>query len=290
MTADIFPGIIVGLREGLEAFLIISVILEYLNKLKKPEYKKTVFFGVGAGIAGSFVFGLVLWAITVYVSRLGNSVSKIWESAASLVALIFISTFIYWMMVHGRSMVKEVRKSVDTHLSKIGLIVLSSVVVLREGAEIALFAFTAVDKQSYTLGIIIGLVIAAVIAFIVYRSLVKLNLRIIFNITLVYLILQAGYLIGYSIHELLSALKDLSYISTGSLLLTEVYTFKDTILDHKTGVIGIIVNVLIGWYSRPEVIQFVLYTGYIGLNFFLWRRISVKEKTQSTILNAQAEF
>jgi high-affinity iron transporter len=278
MNVDIIPGFIVGLREGLEAFLIITVILEYLNKTNRKGFKKTVLYGTGTGIAGSVVIGLILRAISSYVIQSGSSVSKLWESLASLAALIFISTFIYWMIVHGHTMVEDVKKSVDRRLSSAGVFILSVMVVLREGAEISLFAFTALDKQAYTFGILIGIVVAGGLAYLVYRSLVRLDLRVIFRITLVYLILQAGYLLGYSVHELLSALKDIGKLAKESPLLIKVYDFKNTIMDHKTGTMGVLLNVLVGWYSRPEILQFVLQVGYVAAGFSIWKKAANGKK------------
>lgn len=277
---DIFPGAITGFREGMEAFLVIGVMIEYLNRLNRKDLKKNIQAGMFSGIAVSAALGLMLWGLTVLIGQSGDTVSKLWESLASLLALVFLSTFIYWMMAHGRNMVSEIRSSMDHKLSATGLFFMAAVMVLREGVEIALFAFTSVNKQSYIGGIIIGLVVSAVLAYLLYRALVKVNLGLIFNLTLGYLILQAGYLLGYSIHEFLSASKALGLIPAESALYSTVYNFRDTILDHKQGALGVPLNILIGWYSKPEVIQFVLQTGYILINSALWLHIRKKENRE----------
>ena len=103
---------------------------------------------------------------------------------------------------------------------------------------------------------------------------VKVNLAVIFNITLAYLILQAGFLLGYAIHEGLSFFKSTNIINESSMILNKVFNFQDTLLDHKTGAVGIPLYVTLGWYSRPEWIQFIsqyLYT--LGL-FGFWYKSS----------------
>ncbi len=280
MFVDLFPGTITGFREGMEAFLVIGIMLEYLNKIKRKELKKNIQIGMFSGIIGSAVIGLLLWGITVIMGEAGNVVSKLWESLASLLALVFLSTFIYWMMNHGRNMVNEVQNSMKSKLSALGLTIMAAIMVLREGAEIALFAFTSVNKQSYIVGIFIGLIISAIMAYLIYKSLVKVNLKLIFNVTLGYLVLQAAYLLGYSIHEFLSASKALELINSDSILLVKLYNFQNTVLDHKTGILGIPLNILIGWYSRPERIQFIFQSSYIVVNFLLWLQILKKDRLQ----------
>jgi high-affinity iron transporter len=276
MFTQIIPGLIIGFREGMEAFLIIGIMLQYLTKIEKPELKKNVSSGLFAGIGGSIVFGLILWGISSLMGQSGGAVSKLWESGASLAALVFISTFIYWMMKHGSTITGDVESEVSRNLSSKGLFALSTVMVLREGAEIALFAFTAVDKQVYLLGTLAGLAVAAVLAVLINRSLVRVRLSVIFNITLAYLILQAGYMLGYSVHEFLSALKTLGHIGGDSIVLTKVFNLSETVFNHKSGALGVPMNFLLGWYSKPEVIQFIAQYGFTTAAFIIWVRVTGK--------------
>lgn len=283
MFTDIFPGMVTGFREGMEAFLVIGVMIEYLNKIKRSELKKNIQIGMFSGIIGSVAIGLALWGVTILIGQSGSIVSKLWESLASFLALTLLTTFIYWMMKHGRNVVREVHSSMDTKLSATGLMIMAAVLVLREGVEIALFAFTSVNKSSYIMGIFTGLIISAVLAYLIYKSLVKVNIGLIFNITLAYLILQAGYLLGYSIHEFLSASKALELISGDSSLFIKAYNFQDTILDHKTGILGVPLNILVGWYSRPERVQLLFQSSYVVANFIIWFKIIQNDKREKAI-------
>jgi high-affinity iron transporter len=107
---------------------------------------------------------------------------------------------------------------------------------------------------------------------------------LIFRITLAYLILQAGFLLGYSIHEGLSAMKGYTLLSKDSLILNKAFNLSNTIFNHKDGFLGLPLNVLLGWYSKPEWIQFIVqYTYTIGI-FTFWffnNRKQSKEKTVS---------
>lgn len=254
----LLPGIIMGFREGLEAFLVVGVIIHYLDKVNLNKLKSCVSYGASAGIAISVFVG---WLIHLAGTYLGNIsvLAKMWESMASLAALSLITTFIVWMINHGRNMIGHVQEQVSSNLSKMGIFLISTTVIAREGVEIAIFAYAG--KYTF-ISIFIGIMAALLLAILVVRSLVKIDIGLIFRVTIVYLILQAGYLLGYGIHEGLSAMKDMGYLGKNSALLTRVFDVSSGMFDHKTGSIGLLLNVFFGWYSRPEWLQFIAQYGY----------------------------
>ena len=276
-TASLIQGAIIGFREGLEAFLIIAIMLEYLNKTKQPLFKRNVKQGLVIGLFVSVLFGVALFFVASALGQSSDILAKAWESLVSLLAMLLITTFIVWMIKHGRHMINDIEQSTQSHLSSKGLIVLAAVMVAREGAEVVLFMVASTDKVSYVLGIAVGLVVSAALAFLVYKSLIKVNLSVIFNITLAYLILQAGFLLGYAVHEGLSFFKSTGVMLESNPLFIKLYDLKATLLDHKTGAVGIPLYVLFGWYSRPEWIQFVLQYLYTFSLFAVWLRYARKK-------------
>lgn len=256
--SQLFPGLIMGFREGLEAFLVVAIIFRCLDKLGQQSLRKYVFYGVFGGVAVSLLFGAILNALEGLVGTAGI-MAKIWESGASLIALGLVTTFILWMIKNGRDMAEHVRTSVDENLSPLGILVVALVMVAREGVEISIFAFAGQYPVIPVLG---GIAAALALTVLISLALVKVNLKVLFGLTLVYLIIQAGYLLGYGIHEGLSAMKDSGYIAKDSILLTRVFDLSKTILDHKAGAVGLPLNVLLGWYSRPEWVQLIAQYGY----------------------------
>jgi len=109
------PGMIMGFREGLEAFIIVVVMLQYLNHIQKQAHKKYVFHGVFSGVAASLLIGSALYLLSLELNQT-DEIAKIWESIASLMALILITFFIVWMIKHGRNMVSEVQDQVNQNL------------------------------------------------------------------------------------------------------------------------------------------------------------------------------
>jgi len=197
------PGLIMGFREGLEAFLIVVIILQYLNHTKQFKLKKNVYYGALSGIIASIGIGAGLYLISTFIEKT-DEIAKIWESGASIIALLLITTFIFWMMKHGQNMIGEVEDKVKQNLSTSGLFSVAFIMVVREGAEIAIFTFAG----KYTLlSILTGILISLILAYLVYRALININIKMLFNITLAYLILQAGFLFGISILEGIFAIK-----------------------------------------------------------------------------------
>ncbi len=270
----VFQGAIMAFREGLEAFLVIVILLKFLEKTRNHQFKKNVWYGLGAGIVISLFFGAVLGAISSLIGGTDATV-KLWESAASFIAVIFIITFIIWMIKNGAKLKQRVEDQAAMRLSQKGIFLVALFMVLREGVEIALFQFAG---RYSVLSIIIGLVLAVIFVLLIYFSLIKVKLQTIFNITLAYLILQAGFLLGYSIHEGLSAAKELELLSSGSLIFLKAFDLSGTIFNHKEGILGLPLYVTIGWYSKPEWIQFILQYGLTGFLFLFWYLKDPREK------------
>jgi high-affinity iron transporter len=264
------PGFVLGLREGLEAFLVISVMAKFLERAGRPDLKVSVRNGLIIGVVGSIALGLALWFVAAILDNSSSAVAKVWESVASLAAMVLLTTFILWMMRHGKTIVSDVQRQVGAALSRAGVLGLAVVVVLREGAEIVLFAFASVHTEHFLVGIVVGVVASALLAYLFFLSLIRVNLGILFRVTLVYLVLQAGYLLGYAIHELLSTMKTLGLLATDSALQVKAFDLQGGLLDHKEGAVGIALNVLVGWYASPEWIQFALHYAYVLGMFLLW--------------------
>ena len=247
------PSFVMGFREGLEAFLLIVIIFKYIIKIDKAHLKNKVIQGGFAGFAVSIVLGLLLSVFAEYLGGV-SSLTKLWESAASLIALLLVSVFIVWMIRHGSDISAHVKDQVDNSISPNALFWIAFIVIAREGTEISIFSFAG--KYPFEI-VSMGVISALILSVLIFYSLLKVNLSLLFKITLAYLILQAGFLLGYSLHEGFSALKEYDLISPHSFVFSKAYDVADTIFSHKDGFFGIPLHVLFGWYSKPEWIQFI---------------------------------
>lgn len=266
---DSFPqAIIMAFREGLEGFLIVTILLKFLDKTGNSQFKKQVWVGVFAGVMTSLAVGLLLMWLSTYMGGL-KTTAKIWESVAGLVAVILVTTFIVWMIQHGSKIKDHIEHEIAGNLTGKGIILLVLFMVAREGTEIAIFSFAG---KYPVLPVLIGLALSLILVLLINYSLVRVNLKTIFTITLAYLVLQAGYLLGYSLHEGLSALKSLDQLSGEHFVFNKAFDLSKTALNHKQGMIGVPLNVLLGWYSKPEWIQLILQYAYTLMLFGYWHR------------------
>ena len=183
------------------------------------------------------------------------------------------------MLKHKDSIVGDIRQKISISITSTAIISLAAIMVAREGAEIALFVFAASEQVSYLVGTLVGVLLSGGLTYLIYKSLIKVNLRVIFGITLIYLILQAGFMLGYSFHELFSWLKAEAILDSSHWIYTKAFDLSNTFLYHKEQPVGIFLYVTIGWYSKPEVFQFVIQYLYTGILLFLYFRVSRRSKS-----------
>ena len=261
-----FPSFIMGFREGLEAFLLIAITLKYITKIDKGHLKNKVLQGGITGLIISIFLGLMLSQFSEYLGGV-SSLTKLWESVASFIALLLVSVFIIWMIRHGSNMSKFVENELSQNISTNALFWISFIIIAREGTEIAIFSFAG--KYPYEI-VGMGVLTSLILSIFIFFSLVKVDLSVLFKITLAYLILQAGFLLGYSLHEGFSALKGYSMIASDNYIFEKAFNFSNTLLSHKDGVFGIPLHVLFGWYSKPEWIQFIVQYLFTFSMFGYW--------------------
>ena len=255
-------GLLTGLREGVEAALIVSIILAYLAKTGNSRHFDKIWLGTGAAIAVSVAVGLILF---VTIGGLEEPAEQIFEGAAMLLAAAVVTWMLFWMRRTAASVKGELQASVDRRLvegSIWGLAVLAFTAVIREGIETSLFlmaqaqAATQADGNAFAtlFGALIGLVIAAVIGYGFYKGARVINLRTFFQWTGVALVFIAAGLLSHGIHEFIEA----GVIGFGTATAFDISGF----LGHEEG-IGQWLRAIFGYSANPEWITFVAWLAYI---------------------------
>jgi len=257
-----FPSFLLALREGLEAALIIGIVLSVLKKVGKPQFSKSVWIGAGSAALLSLIVALVLNALG---TSFEGAAEEIFEGFAMLVAAGVLTWMIFWMQRQARSMQTEleadVRQAVLSQNSK-ALFLLAFMAVLREGIELALFltAATATTSAQQTLvGGILGLVTAVVLGWLLFATTVQLNLKAFFQVTSVLLILFAAGLVAHGVHEF----NEVGWIPG---VIEHVWDMNH-IIDEK-GTFGLMLKALFGYNGNPsltEIIAYVLFFGAITM-------------------------
>ena len=257
MTAvGIIPSLVIGVREGIEAALVIGIILGYLVKIQRGGLKRYVYSGtiaaflVSAGVAGALI------ALTWEFQGVGQ---QLFEGITMLVAVTVLTSMVLWMIQAARSIKVHVQERIDAVLRQsevLGLALLSFVIVLREGVETALFVFGAGALTSpfeAVLGVGLGLFIAGVIGVGIIRVSWRLNLRRFFQVTGVFLVIVAAGLFSNAVLELREAL---------GWQLLPVYNLTAIFPANETNTAGYLLRGIIGYSDAPTLVEVAAYFGY----------------------------
>ncbi|ALV39184.1 iron uptake transporter permease EfeU [Streptomyces sp. CdTB01] len=205
MWDNALPSFLIGLREGLEAGLIISVLVATLVRSGHRSRLPHVWTGVAAAIGVSMGFGAVL---TFTSAGLSGQAQEAFGGVLSVVAVAFVTAMVFWMRRSARSFSGELKEKVSAALGMGAgvLIVTSFLAVGREGLETALFLWTtgqtAGDSTGPLIGAGAGLFLAAAACWGLYRRVLHLNLTRFFTITGAALIVIAAGVLGYGLHDL----------------------------------------------------------------------------------------
>ncbi|MEU6658079.1 iron uptake transporter permease EfeU [Streptomyces sp. NPDC046821] len=205
MWDDTFPSFLIGLREGLEGGLIVSILVATLAKADARSRLPQVWTGVLAAIALAMSFGAVL---TFTAASLSATAQETFGGTLSLIAVAFVTAMVFWMRRSARSLSGEIKEKVTGALSMgAGVLILTSFLAVgREGLETALFLWTTAQAAGGSAGPLtgaaVGLVLSAVLCWGLYRRVLKINLTKFFTATGAVLIVIAAGVLGYGLRDL----------------------------------------------------------------------------------------
>ncbi len=274
-----FVSFLLALREGLEAALIIGVLLGTLKKINKPEFRKAVWFGTGLAILTSGVGGYLL-------NRLGagfeGRAEEIFEGTTMLLAAGVLTWVILWMGKYSRGINEKLSSDVQlavSNRSNLALFSLSFLAVIREGIELAFFlAAVSLDAGGVEVLVGAGLGLAAVvgISVLLFRSLIQLNLARFFQVTSIILVLFAAGLVAHGVHE----------FNEAGLIPPVIDHLWDInhILDEKS-TLGGLFKTLLGYNGNPSLTEVISYILYFIILVFTGFRDKLMEYPQKKIRN-----
>src|SRR3989338_2158643 len=262
-------------RETLEASLVVGIVLGYLAKTNNNNYRKTVYYAIIFGILASI---LSAFTFTLVAGDFEGRAEQIFEGATMLIGAFLLTTMILWMM-QQRHIAKEIEGKVERHLmnseplfSHIGIFMLIFVAIIREGIETVIF-LNAINYASGInfIGGTLGIIAAVIAGYLFFVSTKKINLKKLFSISSVLLILFAAGLVAHGMHEFEEA-------GVVSGIVTPLFDINN-ILNEK-GLAGRFLKGLFGYNGNPSLVEAVGYVSYLGIIYFLYRRIEdTKSKT-----------
>jgi high-affinity iron transporter len=267
---------LIGLREGLEAALIVSILIAYLVKSDRRQMLPQIWLGVGIAIAISLGFGA---ALTFGQKGLTFEAQELIGGLLSIVAVGFVTWMIFWMAKAARTLSGELKAQIDkaADASRWSLVIVALLAVGREGLETALFLWAATQTAAQggstagpLLGATLGLLVAVALGYLIYRGALKINLSRFFTWTGAFLIVIAAGVLAYGVHDLqearfLPGLNNLAFDVSAAIpptswygtLLKGVFNFSPatTVLEAIAWLLYFIPTMTIFLYQRRQQTQ-----------------------------------
>ncbi len=205
----LFSNALIGLREGLEAVLVISILVAFLVRSERRDALPWVWAGVSAAVALSVGFGALL---TYTAATLTFEQQEAFGGIASIIAVAFVTTMIFWMKSAARTLAQHLRGQLSEALAlgRTAVVTVAFLAVAREGLETAVFFFSSVQSAgggtiAPLLGFLLGILVSVVLGWLLYRGAVTVNLSKFFTVTGVLLVFVAAGVFAYGVHDLQEA-------------------------------------------------------------------------------------
>jgi high-affinity iron transporter len=265
----VLANVLIGLREGLEAGLVVGILVAYLHKIDRRDVLPRLW----AGIAGAVLLSLTVGAILTFgPSTLSFQAQEILGGALSIVAVGMVTWMTFWMSRHARGLSAELRADVDRAVrqrSALALVVVGIVSVGREGVETALFVWASVNAGANaalgTLGAVLGILIAVVLAYLIYRGLVRIDLGRFFFWTGIFLIVVAAGVLAYGVGDLQEA---------GVLPGITVHAYNVAGAVSPTSWYGALLAGVFNFDPEPTVLQVAVWIAYVVITLIVFLRAS----------------
>jgi len=250
-------SLFLSLREGLEAALVIGIVLATLKKIKRPVLIRWVW-------AGAVSAGLLAVVIGVLLNQIGISLEgkaeQLFEGFTLLAAAGLLTWMVLWMQRRSRGLQQEMESRVSltlTRSARLGIFSLIFFAVLREGLELALFLLAVrfnAGQMNVLVGVLLGLGLSALLGWVFFTLSERLTLRGFFQVTNTLLILFAAGLVGLAVHEFNEA----GWIPA---VIDPVWDLSPILDEGST--LGGILKALFGYQANPSLSSIISYIGYL---------------------------
>jgi high-affinity iron transporter len=273
----VLGNFLIGLREGLEASLIVSILIAYLVKSGRRDQLPKVWAGVAAAVAVSLGFGALL---TFGPKGLSFAAQELIGGTLSILAVGLVTWMIFWMATASRTLASDLRKQVDAAADRPSwsLPLIAALAVGREGLETALFIWAATNASGAQgtptggpiVGALLGLIVAVGLGYAMYAGAVRINLSKFFAVTGGFLIVIAAGVLAYGVHDLqeagfLPGLNNLAYDVSAAI--------------PPAGIIGTLLKGIFNFSAAATVLEVIVWVTYVAVVGTMFVRV-VRRKAQ----------
>ena len=272
-------ALLLTLREGLEAALIVAVVVAALRRAQATDLLKYARLGLLGGILASLAAAGVLAALGIAFE---GRAEELFEGIVMLVAAGVLTWAVFWMK--GQAHTQQLERAATQHATAQagwGIFALVLVAVLREGIELALFLLAAamsIDTPQVLAGAGLGLAAAVALGWLLYTGGIRISLRAFFRVTSALLVVVAAGLVAHGIHELQEA-------GVVPIVIEHVWNLNPVLAETST--LGLFLKALFGYNGNPSLLEVLGYAAYlITAGAFVIRRFPRGASSTPTQSNA----
>ena len=262
---------LIGLREGLEAGLVVGILVAFLNKLDRRDVLPKLWIGIAAAIVISLGVGALL---TFGPYGLTTQAQEALGGSLSIVAVGLVTWMIFWMARHARHLKGELQGQLATALasSAAAIVVLGIISVGREGVETALFVWASINSSGQALlgsiGALLGILASVVISYLIYRGFVRINLSRFFFWTGLFLVLVAAGVFAYGLGDLQEA----------GILPAGAAAYNLNAIIPASSWYGTLLGGIFQFKADPSWLQVIGWVAYAAVVLTLFLRVSLAKK------------
>lgn len=263
---------LITFREGLEAALIVGILMSYLIKIGQRGQLRFAWAGVITAVLASIGVAFVLEWIG---ASLEEPYEQIFEGTTMLLAVVVLTWMIFWMRYQGRFMKRDLELKMHTAITSgaaLGIFSIAFFAVLREGIETALFlAASAFANNGFDtlIAAVAGLAFAVAVGYAIYAMSVRIDLRRFFDVTSILLLIVGAGLFAHATHEF----QEIGWLP---ILAQQAWNLENVLANDS--LLGSILRSMIGYNAAPSVLEVIVYAGYwllvlFGLRLWIQRRV-----------------
>lgn len=263
------PTFVIFLREGIEASMIVAVLLAFLDRIGQRRYFRDVFLGVAAAFVLVLAGGVTAYLLIDQYS--GSRAQTIFETVTYLLAAAVLTYMTFWMQAHSRTMTAELERRTEAALdgrTRFGLGLLSFQAVGREGVETMVFTLAIVfasSRQSTSgaqgrgllVGAVLGLAVALAMAYAIFKMGRRLNLALFFRILGIVLMVFAAGLLADAVQNM----QELGWLP---FLGHPMWNTSGVL--RESSALGDVLHSFFGYAQQPTVLQGIVWVAFVGVS------------------------